>query len=139
MLAVFTNRLALTLVGCDAAVPPSKLAARVAWVPQPNVDYLVLVDGVRGARGRIQLNREVVALSESETPKPRSTEIGFDSGRMVIRMFPLPGVYDWQVGTGLESMQTLFRTNLTVDKFEFTDPEPATAASRIYQLKVVSP
>jgi len=139
MLAVFTNRLALTLVGCDTAAPPSKLAARVAWVPQPNVDYLVLVDGVRGSRGRIQLNREVVALSESETPRPKPTEIGFDAGRMVIRMFPLPGLYDWQVGAGLESMQTLFRTNLTVDKFEFMDPEPATAASRIYQLKLVSP
>jgi len=133
MIAVFTNRAALTLVGCDVAVPPAKTAAKVSWVPQRGVDYLVLVDGVRGARGRIQLNR----VLEPEANPLQPTEYGLRAGRMVIRMFPIPGIYDWQVGPGLESMQTLFRTNLTKGEFGYEDPEPASAPSRIFQLKAV--
>jgi hypothetical protein len=56
LLAVFTNRAALTLLSCDVATPPQKPAAGVAFVPQPNVDYLVLVDGLAGTRGGLRLN-----------------------------------------------------------------------------------
>jgi hypothetical protein len=133
MIAVFTNRAALTLVGCDVAAPPAKTPAKVSWVPQRGVDYLVLVDGVRGARGLIQLNR----VLEPEANPLKPTEFGLRTGRMVIRMYPLPGVYDWQVGPGLESMQTVFRTNLTVGDFQFEDPDPPVAPSRIYELKPV--
>lgn len=130
-LAVFTNRLALTLVGCDAAALPDKPAARVTFPARAGVDYLVLVDGVDGATGRIRLNWAL----EEEPPPVRRPELSFQDGRLVIRMFPLPGTYDWQVGTGLLDLQTLFRTNLVAGDFLYMDPQPAADAARFYHLK----
>jgi len=134
-LAVFTNRSALKLVGCDAAAIPQKPAARVVFPARSGVDYLVLVDGVAGAQGRIHLNW---ALEDSEVPV-RRPEMNLEAGRLVIDLFPLPGTYDWQTGERLGALQTLFRTNLAVGQFRFIDPQPASAASRFYFLKPVRP
>ncbi len=132
-LAVFTNRTALTLVGCDAAALPGKPVAKVIFPARSGVDYLVLVDGVDGAQGRIKLNW----VLEEEPIPVRPSEFAFDAGRLVIRMYPLPGAYDWQRGDAVDSMRTMFRTNLTEGDFRFMDPDPATAAARFYWLKPV--
>lgn len=134
-LAVFTNRTALQLVACDSAAMPQKPAARVTFPARAGVDYLVLVDGVDGAQGRIKLNW---VLEEEETPL-RRPEFSFDEGRLVIQMYPLPGLYDWQMGNGLTGLQTVFRTNLTVGSFRFMDPQPAWDASKFYWLKPAQP
>jgi hypothetical protein len=134
-LAVFTNRTALTLVACDAAVMPQKPAARVTFPARAGVDYLVLVDGVDGAVGRIRLNW----VLEDEQIPVRRPEFSFDAGRLVIQMYPLPGLYDWQVGGALTGLQTVFRTNLTVGNFRYMDPDPATAAAKFFWLKPAQP
>ncbi len=134
-LAVFTNRTALTLVACDSAVMPQKPAARVTFPARAGVDYLVLVDGVDGALGRIRLNW---VLEDEEIPV-RRPEFAFDAGRLVIQMYPLPGLYDWQVGSALTGLQTVFRTNLTVGDFRYVDPDPATATAKFFWLKPAQP
>ncbi|MGE4181715.1 MAG: immunoglobulin domain-containing protein [Limisphaerales bacterium] len=133
LLAVFTNRTALTLVGCDAAALPGKPTAKVTFPARSGVDYLVLVDGVDGAQGRIKLNW----VLEEEAPPVRPPELSFDAGRLVILMHPLPGQYDWLMGDALDTMRTMFRTNLSAGEFRFADPDPATAPSRFFQLKPV--
>jgi len=134
-LAVFTNRTALTLVACDSAFMPQKPAARVTFPARAGVDYLVLVDGVDGALGRIRLNW---VLEDEEIPV-RRPEFSFDVGRLVIQMYPLPGLYDWQVGSGLTGLQTVFRTNLTVGNFRYVDTDPAAAAAKFFWLKPAQP
>lgn len=130
-LAVFTNRTALTLLACDAAAMPTKPAAKVTFAARSGVDYLVLVDGVDGATGRIRLNW---VLEEVPVPSQRP-DLKFEGGRFSIRMFPLPGTYDWQVGGALSSFATLFRTNLTVGDFRYIDPDPPSAAAKFFRLK----
>lgn len=130
-LAVFTNRTALTLLACDAAAMPTKPAAKVTFAARSGVDYLVLVDGVDGATGRIRLNW---VLEEEPVPIQRP-ELKFEGGRFSIRMFPLPGTYDWQIGGAVSSFATLFRTNLTSGDFRYIDPDPPSAAAKFFRLR----
>jgi hypothetical protein len=130
LLAVFTNRLDLTLIACDTAAPPERPSAAVQFVPVRDVDYLVLVDGINGATGGIQLNWAAEAL----TPPLVTTR----EGRFYLETRVTPGLYTWQTATAVEGpWQTLFETNLTTGEFLFHDPQIASEAARFYRLTPV--
>ena len=86
----------------------------------------MLVDGLNGARGKIQLN-----WAGEELPPPQVEIVG---GRFHVQMRVTPGIYDWQEGSTLGSWQDVVRTNLSGGVFEYLAPLPATAPSGFYRL-----
>ncbi len=131
LVAVFTNRANLRMIACDAAQPPQKPGAAVQFGALRGVDYLVLVDGVQGRRGPIQLNWS----AEEENPP----QVTLRDGRFHVSMRVAPAVYDWQVAGNLGAWQTLLRTNLPSGVFEFQDSLPATEPSRFFRLIPATP
>lgn len=129
LVAVFTNRFLPTLLACDVAVPTNHPFAEVQIQARRNVDYLVLVDGLHGARGRIQLNWE-----GEELPGPT---FGVDNGHFATEIRVVPGVYDWEQTLTVGGWQGLFRTNVESGIFRFADPNPATGTAAFYRLNPV--
>lgn len=129
--AVFTNRFNLTSLGCSAAVPGHTPFAKVtlAWV-EKGTDYLVMVDGVAGAKGRIKVSwRNLV-----DDPWP--VEIGITNGHFFFRRFAGPGWYrlDSTETTGLKPWGNLLISNVTSGVFQFIDPDPASRTMRTFRL-----
>lgn len=131
-IAVFTNRADLRLVGCDLAAPPEKPSASARFQARRDIDYLVLVDGLRGGRGPIRLNW----AAEEEAG---GVTVGLQEGHLVVEMRVAPATYDWQTADRLGAWQTVLRTNLGSGEFRFTDPQPASGPSRFYRLTPATP
>jgi hypothetical protein len=114
LLAVFTNNAAPLMIACDRAEPPLITSAEVQIGARRNVDYLVLVDGLDGAQGRIKLNWDGEELA------PPAVEIR--EGRFRVEMRVTPGTYDWQHGSALDTWLDLFRTNVASGVFQYHAP-----------------
>jgi hypothetical protein len=126
LVAVYTNRTRLRMVACDAAQPPGKPAAAVQFGALRGVDYLVLVDGLRGARGPIRLNW----TGEEEAPP----QVSLRDGRFHVEMRVAPALYEWQSADALGVWRTLFSTNPPSGVFEFHDDLPAGEPARFFRL-----
>jgi len=127
LLAVFTNNAAPLMIACDRAEPPLITSAEVQIGARRNVDYLVLVDGLDGAQGRIKLNWDGEELA------PPAVEIR--EGRFRVEMRVTPGTYDWQHGSALDTWLDLFRTNVASGVFQYHAPDAANAPAGFYRLK----
>lgn len=131
LLAVFTNRFEPKLLACDTAALPERPAALVTIPALRGVDYLVLVDGLDGAEGRIRLNWD----GEEEVPPL----ITLQDGRLLVEMRVVPGDYDWVEGASLGSWQPVLRTNVASGIFRYLDPSPASQPARFFRLAPVVP
>lgn len=129
LLAVFTNRHDLHLLACSTPAAPARAHAEVFFVASPNVDYVVLVDGLYGARGFMKLNW---GLARAEELRP--TPVRWVDGRLFIEWFVEAGPYEFSLGDGLDEWQTLFRTNIHHGLFQYHDPGQPTAPAKFYRL-----
>lgn len=127
VMAVFTNRFDLRLLGCDAAAPPAKPEAEAWILAQRDEDYLVMLDGVDGAQGPIALNWQ-----GDETVAPPTTALVQD--RLFIQLIVPSGTYTLDQGTSLAPWVNLLRTNVTRGVFQYHDPDPAVDPARFFRL-----
>lgn len=132
LIAVFTNRADLRLVGCDVAAPPEKPSATARFQARRDLDYLVLIDGLNGGRGSLRLNW----AAEEEVG---GVTVGLQEGRLVVEMRVAPGLYDWQIADSLGTWRSVLQTNLGSGVFRFSDPQPASGPSRFYRLAPATP
>ena len=128
VIGVFTNRYNLTWVVCTAAAPGDPTNA-VAWFKAVRgVDYLVMVDGVGGARGRVQFNWEEVSEEGGFL-----TETAWLDGRFYFRRAVVPGAYEVEVSGELGGWQEVLRTNVTSGLLQYHDPQLPNVPARFFR------
>jgi hypothetical protein len=134
MLGVFTNRLGaptnglvLDCVACAVAGPANPNAELSLGIWR-GVDYLVLVDGVSGARGRFRLNSKTGALNPSES-------LQIIDGRLWLRFDVEPGWYEFGSSPNVATWGTpLIHTNIRSGVFQYQDPDLATDPAKFFRL-----
>ena len=131
LVAVFTNRAALKLAGCGWSGGPADATVSVSL--QALQEAFVMVDGLEGQRGPIQLRAPVATQYLFDQPVPPRLEqnhlqFGLTLGQGHWEIFALEGL---SLGASLTNLTV---TNLQPVPFEFRDPQPATAPFRFFQL-----
>lgn len=131
LVAVFTNRAALKLAGCGWSGGPTD--ATVSVPLQALQEAFVLVDGLEGQRGPIELRAPVATQYLFDQPTPpwidqNHLKFGLTLGQGHWEIFALEG---FNLGPSLTNLTV---TNLQPIPFEFRDPQPATAPFRWFQL-----
>lgn len=128
LLAVYTNRMDLRLMGCAVSDPGlgGLNPARVVFPVRGGEDYLLLVAGVDGSRGEIAVGATLAA-----NPVPRASVL---FGRLSARLLVPPADYVWSVGESLGEWQALMRVSVTNGVFEYQDPAIPQSPSRFFRL-----
>jgi hypothetical protein len=132
LVAVFTNRMALTLAAChswSAADPDVKVTLRL----DARQEAFVMVDGVGGDAGPFQIK-----VPETTVLLPRPVDWQIDADRRLVVTYPTTGssAVDWeihvldQIGTGVPTVRVVHPN--TWPNWQFRDPEPANARSRFF-------
>lgn len=130
VVGVYTNRSGLSELALG--VPERGRNHGEVTIPaHAGVDYLVMVDGVAGARGRIRLTTSLPAV-EAEPWRARPQWVG---SRFMVRQAVRPGWYELQSGEDLLQLNSVLSTNVSGGMFEYTDPQPLSPNARFYHLK----
>jgi hypothetical protein len=95
---------------------------------QQGEDYLVMIDGIDGARGSIRLTYSL------ELAPAAGARIQFGGGTLVIQQPVPPGQYEIAVGQDLSVLTTVLTTNVVGGLLEFTDPDTTPASRRFYRI-----
>lgn len=127
LLAVFTNRLDLRLVAQDAAELPNKLNAAVWLKPERGVDYLVMVDGRDGRRGRIRFN-----LDNEETQRPPAC--AWVDGNLIMQVIVPDGEYQLDRGATLDAWEPVHRYRVDRGVFHYRESDPSRDPVRFFRL-----
>lgn len=137
LVAVFTNRESLKLLSRQLVPRGATDDADVYLTVVREVDYLVLVDGVEGARGRIELKWETRTAVGSETEAPPVALLR--SGRFRVQMVVPAGSYDWSTSPSLGAWQKLWTTNIIHGLFEYEASDAPTQPAQFFQLSPAEP
>ncbi len=128
VLGVYTNHTDLQEVALASPQPPSTYS-EVLFGAFAGEDYLVMIDGVDGVQGAIQLSYSL-ALAPVGGPK-----ITFSGADVVLQQTVRPGTYAIAAGSDLPTFAPLFTTNIVGGLLHFTDPGAGAAPRRFYRIQ----
>lgn len=130
LLGVYVDRQALNVVA-DAVGKGADKPAQVLFYASPGVDYLVMLDGLNRARGRIRLT----ASRPLAVVDPLKFKGKLDRGAFVLWGPVPPGRLELRSGEGVLGLVSLLKTNVRGGMFEFIDPRPPAVGARFFEIR----
>lgn len=130
VLGVYTNRTTLQEVALAVPIAPAT-HSEVMFGAHAGEDYLVMVDGVEGAQGRIQLSYSLALAPVN------GAVLSLVDGGLLIQQTVGPGNYEVAVGDDLNAWTPMFTTNVFGGMLEFLETQPHTHSRRFYRVNGV--
>lgn len=130
VLGVYTNRFALSVVTESRPVPP-RSHAEVVFGAFAGEDYLVMIDGVNGARGPVRL------AYSAELAEVRPPVMGLSPAGFSLEMVVPPGTYEILRGDAMSRLSSVATTNVTGGVLRFFDAGASDRPRRFYWIRGV--
>lgn len=135
LLAVVLSNLPPVVLACDNNSGLGGTNSSITVPVTAGNNYLIGVDGVNGAFGRVVLN---YSLSTPNAPEPEISDPGTTSnGLFGFQISNLTNKFAVQVSTDLSTWTSLSTNNAPVYLYDFVDPRSTNFPKRFYRVQVV--